>query len=357
VTENDDWWGKVYTEWRNVARADPQFAGHYQPHVPADLGFYDLRLAETRSQQAELARAAGVHGFCYYHYWFSGKRLLERPFDEVLSTGEPDFPFALCWANDPWSRRWDGRNDDLLQSQEYSHDDDVDHIRSLLPALGDSRAIRVDGKPMFLVYRASHLPEPARTCETWRDEVERAGLPGIHLVAVETAWDLGWDATQVGFDAKVLFQPQFGWLITHVDRVANGRRSIPGKEDLQVYDYDVVVDAVRELESVDYPRYESVFPGWDNTARVGDRAVVIDNATPAKYESWLAEAVGRARSEPPDQRLVFINAWNEWAEGCHLEPDVRFGHAYLEATRRALDSVIQPRVAERRRVEFAGATR
>ena len=357
VTENDDWWGKGFTEWRNVARADPQFAGHYQPHVPADLGFYDLRLAETRSQQAELARAAGVHGFCYYHYWFSGKRLLERPFDEVLSTGEPDFPFALCWANDPWSRRWDGRNDDLLQSQEYSHDDDVDHIRSLLPALGDSRAIRVDGKPMFLVYRASHLPEPARTCETWRDEVERAGLPGIHLVAVETAWDLGWDATQVGFDAKVLFQPQFGWLITHVDRVANGRRSIPGKEDLQVYDYDVVVDAVRELESVDYPRYESVFPGWDNTARVGDRAVVIDNATPAKYESWLAEAVGRARSEPPDQRLVFINAWNEWAEGCHLEPDVRFGHAYLEATRRALDSVIQPRVAERRRVEFAGATR
>jgi glycosyltransferase involved in cell wall biosynthesis len=337
IPENDAWWGRGFTEWRNVARADPQFPGHYQPHVPGDLGFYDLRLAETRQRQADLARAAGIHGFCYYHYWFGSKRLLERPFDEVLASGQPDFPFALCWANDPWSRRWDGRTDDLLQPQTYSPEDDVAHIRFLLPALRDSRAITVDGKPLFLVYRASHLPEPERTCETWRAEVERAGLSGIHLVAVETAWDLGWDATEVGFDAKVLFQPQFGWLITHVDRLLNGRVPVPGKDDLQVYDYDVVVDALGDLEPVDYRRYESVFPGWDNTARVGERAVVIRNSTPARYEGWLAGAVERARNEPLEQRLVFLNAWNEWAEGCHLEPDLRWGHAYLEATRRALE--------------------
>jgi glycosyltransferase involved in cell wall biosynthesis len=338
IPENDAWWGRGFTEWRNVAKADPQFEGHYQPHVPADLGFYDLRLAQTRLRQAELARSAGVYGFCYYHYWFGSKRLLSRPFDEMLSSGEPDFPFALCWANDPWSRRWDGRNEDLLQPQSYSAEDDLAHIRWLLPALRDRRAIAVDGKPMFLVYRASHLPEPARTCDTWRREVERAGLRGIHLVAVETAWDLGWDATQVGFDAKVLFQPQFGWLITHVSSLPEGRVRIGGREELQVYDYDVVIEALRNLEPVDYHRYESVFPGWDNTPRVGERAVVIHNANPASYESWLGDAVSRARTRPHDDRIVFINAWNEWAEGCHLEPDLRFGRAYLEATQRALSS-------------------
>jgi glycosyltransferase involved in cell wall biosynthesis len=338
IPENDAWWGRGFTEWQNVARADPQFPGHYQPHVPADLGFYDLRLGETRGRQAELARAAGLHGFCYYHYWFAGRQLLQRPFDEVLASGEPDFPFALCWANDPWSRRWDGRNEDLLQPQTYSAEDDVEHIRFLLPALRDARAITVDGKPLFLVYRASHLPESERTCESWRREVERAGLPGIHLVAVETAWDLGWDATTAGFDAKVLFQPQFGWLITHLDRRLKARVPVPGKDDLQVYDYDVVVDALRELEPVDYRRYESVFPGWDNTARVGERAVVIRNATPALYQAWLTDAIERTRSEPPEHQLVFINAWNEWAEGCHLEPDLRWGHAFLDATRRALSA-------------------
>jgi glycosyltransferase involved in cell wall biosynthesis len=356
IPENDAWWGKGFTEWRNVARAEPQFPGHYQPHVPGDLGFYDLRLGETRRRQADLARAAGLHGFCYYHYWFNSTRLLNRPFDEVLSSGEPDFPFALCWANDPWSRRWDGREEDLLQAQTYSLEDDVTHIRWLLPALSDPRAITVEGKPMFLVYRASHLPEPARTCETWRSEVEKAGLPGIHLIAVETAWELGWDATQVGFDAKVLFQPQFGWLITHASRIAGARLAIPDKEEIQVYDYDSVVAALEDLDPVEYRRYESVFPGWDNTARVGERAVVMHNATPSSYEGWLRGAVQRARTEPVDHRLVFVNAWNEWAEGCHLEPDLRHGHAYLEATKRALHHGVPNRATKKREEERQVAT-
>lgn len=356
IPQNDQWWGEGFTEWRSVARAEPQFPGHYQPRVPADLGFYDLRLAETREHQAELARSYGIHGFCYYHYWFSSKRLLERPFDEVLSSGRPDFPFALCWANDPWSRRWDGRHDDLLQPQTYSPEDDVAHIRWLLPALGDPRAITVGGKPIFLVYRGRDLPDPARTIEMWRDEVDRAGLPGIHLIAVESAWDLGWDATQVGFDAKVLFQPQFGWLITHLAK-HGGQIPVPGKDDLQVYDFDAMRAALRELAPAPYRRYESLCPGWDNSARVGDRAVVLHNATPAGYESWLCEAIERARGEPVEHRLVFINAWNEWAEGCHLEPDLLHGRAYLEATRRALLAPASARSRPSARTRVTSATK
>ena len=335
IPENDRWWGDGFTEWRNVARARPQFEGHYQPHVPADLGFYDLRLSETRQHQADLARRYGIHGFCYYHYWFESTKLLERPFAEVLESGEPDFPFCLCWANDPWSRRWDGRTEDLLQEQTYSDADDLAHIRHLLPALADARAIRVEGRPMFLVYRASHLPNPERTTETWRREVERAGLPGIHLVAVETAWDLGWDATRVGFDAKVLFQPQFGWLMTHAAK-RGAQIEVPGIDALQVYEYDTVVKLIDDLEPVSYRRYETVFPGWDNTARSGERAVVMHGATPERYAEWLAAAVSRARLAAQDDRIVFVNAWNEWAEGCHLEPDLRHGTEYLEATGRVL---------------------
>jgi hypothetical protein len=208
-----------------------------------------------------------------------------------------------------------------------------------MPALQDPRAISVEGKPMFLVYRASHLPEPARTCETWRREADRVGLPGLHLIAVETAWDLGWDATEVGFDAKVLFQPQFGWLMTHVAK-EYGRLTIEGKPDLQVYDYNIVRHAIADLPHVNYPRYESVFPGWDNTPRVGERGVVMVNAEPAAYEAWLTDTITRAVETSLSGRLIFINAWNEWAEGCHLEPDILHGQAYLRATRAALQGAI-----------------
>ena len=347
IPENDLWWGEGFTEWRNVAKATPQFPGHYQPHVPADLGFYDLRLSEVREDQAALARNYGIHGFCYYHYWFNGKRLLDRPFSEVLASGKPDFPFCLCWANDPWSRRWDGREDELLQAQTYSEEDDIRHIESLIPALSDPRAITIEGKPVFLVYRGKHLPDPARTVDTWRRNVEAAGLAGIYLVAVETAWDLGWDATAVGFDAKVLFQPQFGRLITHASK--NGRIPISGHQNLQVYDYQKAVEEMAKIESVSYRRYETVFANWDNTSRVGDKAVVMHNSSPIVYEEWLRRAVARTRMYPPEQRVVFVNAWNEWAEGCHLEPDLRHGHAYLEATARALASIPEPLMSNSRK--------
>jgi glycosyltransferase involved in cell wall biosynthesis len=338
IPENNAWWGEGFTEWRNVAKADPLFPGHLQPHIPTDLGFYDLRCPETREQQAELAREYGIHGFCYYHFWFEGKRLLERPFNEVLSTGKPDFPFCLCWANDPWSRKWDGKAIDLIQPQTYSPKDDLNHIRWLLPALGDARAIQVDGMPVFLVYRVMELPDARRTIETWRREVERAGLKGIYLVAVETAWDevakaknQGLDEVGVGFDATVLFQPQFEKLIRSANRIV-----IPGKQNLQVYNYADTWRLLAEPQTVSYTRFDTVCPGWDNTARMGAKAVVLHNATPDEYAAWLNYALEKAQQHRAETRFVFINAWNEWAEGCHLEPDSRHGLGYLEKTKRVL---------------------
>jgi lipopolysaccharide biosynthesis protein len=330
IDENDRAWGTGFTEWRNVGRAAPLFEGHYQPHVPRELGFYDLRLAETRRAQAELAREAGIEAFCYYHYWFEGRRLLERPFAEVLAAGEPDFPFCLCWANEPWSRRWDGSDDQVIQPQTYSLEDDRRHIRWLIPALRDHRAVTVDGRPLFLVYHARDLPDPARTADLWRREVRSAGLPGLHLVAVETDRDRGWDATHHGFDAKVMFQPKFSVL-----------RSLPQVEadqapDLRVWDYQQASERLGEAPDLEYPSYETVCTGWDNSPRAGRQGWVLHNATPEAYGRWLQRAIERAQRQPADQRLVFLNAWNEWAEGAHLEPDRRHGRDYLDMTFRAV---------------------
>jgi hypothetical protein len=334
IPENDAWWGRGFTEWTNVSKARPLFPGHVQPAQPTELGYYDLRLADARDAQAALAQAHGIHGFCYYHYWFNGKRLLERPFDEVLSSGQPDFPFCLCWANEPWSRRWDGSSHDVLQPQQYSAEDDEAHIEWLLPALRDRRAITVNGKPLLLIYQARDLPDPARTVALWKRRALDAGLGGLHLVAVETGWDAGWDATQVGFDAKLLFQPQFSILRT-VPKI-----STPGKDALQVYDYRSAWPTLANPEPVGYPRYDTVFPCWDNSPRAGDRAVVVHGSTPAAYEEWLGLAISRAARRAPQEQLVFLNAWNEWAEGCQLEPSLAHGRAYLEATRSALTRAI-----------------
>ena len=343
IPENDAWWGEGFTEWTNVRRAKPAFAGHYQPHVPAGLGYYDLRNAKARAAQAELARAHGVSGFCYYHYWFGGKRLLERPFNEILASGQPDFPFCLCWANEPWSRRWDGQAENILQPQIYSPEDDEKHIRWLIPALQDKRAIQIEGKPVFVVYQGRDLPDPARTIETWRREVAAAGLPGIYLMSVETGWDAGWDATQAGFDAKILFAPQFTTLFK-----SGAQIRVPGKDTLRVFDYQKAWPVLANPDPVKYLRYETVCSGWDNSARRGDEAVVLHNATPAAYEQWLREAITRAQARPAGQRVVFLNAWNEWAEGAHLEPDLKNGLAYLQATKRALANSTKPAGPRRR---------
>lgn len=342
IPENDAWWGKGFTEWTNVVKARPQFGGHYQPHLPSDTGFYDLRLPETRQLQADLAHAYGLHGFCYYHYWFNGKRLLERPFQEVLCTGKPDFPFCLCWANEDWTRAWDGRSSDFLLQQHYSEEDDRAHLQALAPAFADARYVRVDSKPLFLVYRASHMPEPLRSTNQWREEAQRLGIGELFLARVESFSSEHSDPAALGFDAAVEFQPDWRLLgkPLHRDVLRRGLWKLglnhSGYQCHNVYDYAMLVQTMLQKPPVPYLRFPCVVPSWDNTARRASGAGIVHGATPALYEHWLREIVQRLQHKPEQQRLVFINAWNEWAEGNHLEPDQRWGHAYLEATRRAL---------------------
>jgi hypothetical protein len=333
IPENDEWWGEGFTEWTNVRAAEPLFEGHDQPCLPGELGYYDLRDRVARARQADLARDHGIDAFAYYHYWFQGQRLLEHPFSEVLQSGQPDLPFVLCWANESWSRRWDGSEDEILMQQSYSREDDRSHIQALLPALSDPRAVRADGKPLFIVYQGHVLPEPAATVDIWREEAARAGLPGLHLLSVETGYDEGWDNTEFGFDGKIRFQPQFTTLRTAP------RRTIEAHPGLHVFDYGSAVPVLDDLPDVAYPTYETVFPSWDNTARRGADGWVLHGSTPEAYEAWLRGAIERARRRPASQRIVFINAWNEWAEGAYLEPDERHGRAYLEATRSARQGV------------------
>ena len=347
VHENDAWWGKGFTEWTNVVRAQPRFPGHYQPHIPADLGFYDLRLPDTREAQAELAREYGVSGFCYYHYWFTGRRILERPVNEILASGRPDFPFCLCWANENWTRRWDGAESHLLLSQEYSDADDLAHIESLFPAFCDPRYIRVNGKPLFLVYRTELLPDPRRTAELWRGAAQKAGIGELYLVRVESK-EPDIDPRPLGFDAAVEFAPdwkQLPWYLRDSRKIALQARlgMLPkAYADNLICEYDEVAAKMLAKPAPDYKRFPGVAPSWDNSARRSSGAVILRGATPEKYENWLRENSRRVLERfQGEERLLFINAWNEWAEGCHLEPDLKHGRAYLEATRRALEAAKQ----------------
>jgi len=326
IPENDRWWGPGFTEWRNVTRATPRFPGHYQPHLPGELGFYDLRVPEVRAAQAELARDHGISGFVYYHYWFHGKRLLERPFDEVLASGEPDFPFALCWSNEPWRREWD-QTGDVLMPQRFSPEDDLAHIRWLADAFADPRYLTIDGRPLFLVYRPALLPDPIRTTDTWRAEAQRLGFPDLYLCWVESwGWPPG-GPEAFGLDASVGFMP------------LDGKRIYPPAEGLRghrVYDYHSAYEVELRREPPAWKRFPSVMASWDNSARRPSGARMYAGATPAAYERWLRRAVASVDGVREEENLLFLLAWNEWAEGNHLEPDRRYGRAYLEATRAVL---------------------
>jgi hypothetical protein len=341
IPENDEWWGEGFTEWRNVSKAKPLFSGHYQPHVPADLGYYDLLQEETRIAQAELARKYGIEGFCYYHYWFKGKRLLERPMQELIDSGKPDFPFCICWANESWTRRWDGKEQDILMKQEYCEDDDREHIQYLLPLFRDKRYIRVNGKPLFLVYRTENFPNPARTAETWREEARKAGVGELYLCRIESFEKN--DPGEIGFDAGLEFAPD--WWNKGPQLDAGSELLSQADSDLKdvcnnnyIHTYEGLADAMMAKEVPEYKWLRCVTPSWDNWARRNEGASVFLDSTPEKYREWLARVVDYTNERfLGEERLVFINAWNEWAEGNHLEPDQRFGHAYLEATKEALE--------------------
>lgn len=343
IPENDAWWGPGFTEWTNVARARPQFPGHYQPHLPAHLGFYDLRVAETRARQAELAHAHGIHGFVYYHYWFNGRRILERPFREVLDSGQPDFPFCLAWANEPWTRAWDGGTHDVLLAQHHDLQDDASHIRALIPAFADPRYVHWAGRPVFLVYRAGLLPDSCRTTDLWRREVVASGLPEPYLLRIESFPDEVGDPADGGFDAAVEFQPRW-WDLGPGPRWLGPARRLArdrGPFRHQLHRYSSVVDRAVSREHASYVRWPGLTPMWDNSARRRSGALILTGSTPQAYECWLRAAVDASRevagrTAHPTDALVFVNAWNEWAEGNHLEPDQRTGLGYLAAHRRAL---------------------
>jgi len=328
IPENDQWWGKGFTEWTNVSKAEPLFHGHYQPHRPTDFGYYDLRIREVQHDQIAYAKRFGVDAFCFHYYWFAGRRLLEKPLLEFLADAEAKIEFCLCWANENWSRRWDASEHEVLVEQTYSIKNDMDFIEALLPFFTDRRYLRVQGAPMLIVYRPQHMPDPKATATRWREFCRANGIGEIHLVAALTHGNR--DFERFGFDAGVEFPPHNISVPNMRDRVA----SLTEVTGYIAHYRDIAIDHIDR----DYSRrrvYRTVFPCWDNTPRLKNRAIVVLDSIPENYERWLdAVSAKTVEEREPGDRLVFINAWNEWAEGCHLEPDGRFGAAFLEATER-----------------------
>jgi GT2 family glycosyltransferase len=336
IPENDVWWGKGFTEWRNVTRARPNFEGHYQPRLAADLGFYDLRLRETYLEQVALAERYGMHGFCFYYYWFDGKRLLERPLERLLEERSPAFPFCICWANENWTRRWDGLEHDVLMAQSYRDEDDVAVIQDLIRYLQHPSYIRVGGRPLLLIYRATRFPNIRKTLNTWREECRAQDIGEIYLAMVQSFEISHASVTpqKWGFDAAVEFPPHHGGVYpVEPECILNA------KFKGQVFDYSKTALHYMTQMPPNYRRFRTVMPGWDNTARRQDDGVIFAGSTPGAYQAWLEWVLRQTREQNfGDERIVFINAWNEWAECAYLEPDLAWGHAYLEATRNALEN-------------------
>jgi hypothetical protein len=338
LPENDEWWGRGFTEWTNAAKAKPLFRGHYQPHVPADLGFYDLRLPETRAAQAQLARAYGVEAFCYYHYWFAGRRVLERPFEEVLASGHPDFPFCLNWANQTWSGIWHGAPNRILIEQTYPGlDDHRRHFDALLPAFMDHRYLKVDGRPLFVVYNPRELPDSRRVLDLWRDLAIKAGLSGLFLVGEH--FEPHWDARPLGYDASVhvhLPERRRQWYPWTRPVTKLKSKFAEWRQRPDVHRYEDVIERMIADRHPGIERFPCVIPNWDNSPRSGANGLVLHGSTPELFRRHLRRALESVATVPSERRLVFVKSWNEWAEGNHLEPDLKFGRGYLEVLREEL---------------------
>lgn len=342
--ENDAWWGKGFTEWTNVGKARPLFRGHYQPRVPADLGYYDLRLPETRQEQADMARQYGVEGFCYWHYWFgNGRRLLQRPFQEVLTSGKPDFPFCLAWANHSWEDKQFSKEGThrVLMEQLYPGDADYEaHFRTLLPAFRDSRYIRVDGKPLFMVYNPDELPDAPHFIALWQRLARAEGLSGIHFVGqtdhaseIDRLRSLGFDAVNVvrlfDFFRKDFSFVEKAWM--KLMRVGFGRG--------RIVDYARAARFFTGPEDCREDCYPTLIPNWDHSPRSGRKGHILVHSTPARFQTHVEVALHRLADKPAEHRVVFLKSWNEWAEGNYMEPDLRFGRGYLEALQTALAGI------------------
>ena len=368
IPENDAWWGPGFTEWTNVAQAKPMFRGHVQPKIPADLGFYDLRLPETRERQAELAREAGIEGFCYYHYWFgNGRQLLERPFNEVLASGKPDFPFCLCWANHSWSNKtWQRKsalqdNSMFLEQLYPGNDDDVQHFMSVLPAFKDKRYITVDGKPVFILWAPWDQPHVSEWIKTWRRLAAENGLPGLYLIGITTSTlafrqdaegnrkrvlpnlkssaDVYQAILDMGFDAVNSFGKRRGEMLAD-GKIQNLLKTALRRMGVKVgqrFDY------VKTMKNYFTPedRWDNVFPTilpqWDRTPRRAAWDGIYVNANPDNFEKHVREAVDLVKDRDPEHRLIILKSWNEWGEGNYVEPDLQYGHGWLQAIRKAIE--------------------
>lgn len=339
--ENDKWWGKGFTEWTNVANAKPLFKGHDQPVIPADLGFYDLRLAETRVAQAEMAANYGVEGFCYWHYWFDGKRMLERPFNEVLESGSPNFPFCLGWANHSWNGIWKDEPHRLLIDQTYPGvDDDRAHFEYLIKAFRDPRYLTIDEKPIFVIFKPADIPNAKKRFDFWREMALKAGLNGLYIIGINML-DFK-DPQTLGLDAVILstlaVNNTANSLVNEASRIMWGMKRKLSIGGPRVVEYSEAIKyLVPDLSQFNCEAYPCVYPNWDNTPRKGRKGFVLKNSTPALFEEHLNKALSAIKDYQNDHKLVFIKSWNEWAEGNYLEPDIKWGLQYLQALKRVLD--------------------
>jgi len=332
IPENDKWWGKGFTEWTNVKPAIPQFEDHYQPHIPHnDIGYYNLLDRDTQAKQVELAKQYGIEGFCYYLYWFSGQRLLEQPLDNMLADPTLDFPFCVCWANENWSRRWDGLDQDLLMVQNYSDEDDINFISNIAKYLQDPRYITIDNKPLLLVYRPNLFPDMKATAKRWRNWCLNNGVGEIYLAYPQSFECV--DPVEYDFDAAIEFPPNN----SNPPQITDLVKPIVGDFQSKVYDWRAFVERSDAYIDPGYKLFRSATPSWDNTARKKNKGTVFHNSCPELFRKYLVNAFTETlyRRDNPDERLVFINAWNEWAEGAHLEPDQKYGYAWLQAVRDA----------------------
>ena len=350
IRENDEWWGKGFTEWTNVVKAKPLFKGHYQPKLPTELGLYDLRVPEVREQQANLAKEYGIEGFCYWHYWFgNGRRILERPFNEVIESGKPDFPFCLAWANETWTGIWHGLNNEILMEQTYPGKDDyIAHFNCLLKAFKDKRYMRVDDKPIFVVYRPNALPDIKLFVDTFQQKAVENGLKGVYLIATNVQID--WNAQANGFDAitpsnhdKLAYVKSDSQIRNFYRKQINRKRISKVfkklfKKPTHVYEYKEAIKWFVKDEDSKSMIYPMVIPNWDNTARSGVNGFVLHNSTPDLFKQVMQKAINKVKDLPADNRIVFIKSWNEWAEGNYIEPDRKYGRKYLEVIKELIDN-------------------
>lgn len=332
---NEEWWGKGVTEWNNVVRAVPQFIEHYQPRIPGELGYYDLRIKDVMKRQVELAKMYGIYGFSFYYYWFNGERLLEQPLEMFLENKDIEFPFSLCWANENWTKRYDGTNSDILMEQPTTVESYKNVIHDMIRFLKDDRYISIQGKKVITVYRPSLMPKVKEVLNYWREVVRKENLGELYIIAVkENMIELDW--LSEGYDALSEFHP--GTLYKECNKINDQLTYIRKDFSGEVFSYPDIVERKKYFNYTYKKLYRAVMPMWDNTARRNNKGMIFHQANPELYKEWLKDVIEEnVEKHNVDENIVFINAWNEWGEGAYIEPDRFYGYAYLNATKEAVE--------------------